>query len=254
MLLKRTRAICHDFIEGANRIILVTSIVAQAVFLGYYGYLIYQNVDHLFYLIGYSVMAGLSLAAFIVYLVSQGNKRKEKFKDARLYLKLASYLVHGVTLVFSTIELTQYGRSDLKILLLAISFLTLSLQIILHLVFAYLRKYARLFSKAIRLDTNADKIAGAKTFKGGLAGFVDLAATKIASKYEAPEAPTDKDEIYLEERARVHSQRVAEKKEESEDTSEENIESLKRHWQVIKENLFKKKTDKKALPPPPEDE
>jgi len=147
-----TRAVGSQLLKDVERILFWTTIVVQIIFFGFYGYSIYGNLDHLPLLITYIALTLLSLVNFIFYLVTHKKKKTSTIKNTKFFFRIFKYVINGSMLIIKTIDLIYYGGSDLDIILIAISGISLALQIILEIIRAFVKNYVDKFTVAFKQD------------------------------------------------------------------------------------------------------
>ena len=93
MVCERTRAVLSSFLEDVKRIAFITACIVQGVFIVFYAYSIFNNLDKLVFLIIYLILFVLSVVWFTVWLI----KRKQKKRIKKIILIATGALLSSVS-------------------------------------------------------------------------------------------------------------------------------------------------------------
>lgn len=145
----------------------VLSFFAQALFIGYYIYLIVINVNHVAFLVTYICLLFLSLLALFVsvlFVFNKGQTRYEKRLNKekrriinyvliliRVALKVAVITISGIQLAIST-------PSDMQIITFTLSIVVLIFYIGFYLIIYIINKDIDILRLSIESDINSSKI------------------------------------------------------------------------------------------------
>lgn len=249
MALDRTFAVVDKTVKDFTRISFWVTIVVQVVFLALYGYKIYLNLDHLTYLIIYSVLALISMFGFIFYLSTYRSRKKKAIKGTKKGLRIFKYFANGAMMVAIIVEFALNGvTSDLELIISGISMISFILQIIFELVRSAYTKYSELLIIAIRLD-----VAGMESFitkttnpKETFFSALNVPLKKLSRKIKGEDKPADKEKTKTEQYVEQLGDDYRAKK------KEKKAERVKKQKDEIKENLktifgfFRRKKKTKA--------
>ena len=250
MIFCRTRAVADKLLRDIRSAVFWVSLVVQIVFMGYYGWSIYSNIQNLPFLITYAALAVISLTAFITFLVTNKHKAKKNKKFNR-FLRVMKYIINGGMLAVNAYELLKFTPSDLKIILFALSALIWLANIVLEIVRAVVEKYCEWFSVAFEEDLGfIGKLKKASEVKGNFFEFIDApleAVANLLDKNKKDKQPTEK-EIAAAQVADITKEFKAEQKavakERSEARAKKEKKEIKEHFKKIKEGIFNRKKNK----------
>lgn len=139
----------------------ILNIVIQSVFLAYYIYLICTHTDNIPYIVCYSMLLGVLVASAIIEFIMRGKddesknekkKRKHNKRIADLIIKIVKYVAKVGTIVLAVIDIVMNTGTDLAIILVALSTTLLVVQIIMDIVFYFLRRYFTMMYYAVKMD------------------------------------------------------------------------------------------------------
>ena len=150
-MLENTQTIAQKMMHDIETILYWTIIVVQFIFLGYYGYSIYANLNQLIFLIIYSILAVLNLTSFITYIVTH-HKPSKFTKNFKRALRIAKYVINGTMIGVNVYELIAYGATDFEKVLLLISGVSLLVQILMEFIRVFVAKYVELFKISLNMD------------------------------------------------------------------------------------------------------
>lgn len=172
----------HDVVL-AERIV---ETILQIFFLFYYSYLIYSNVNNLFYLIIYSCLGAVSIIYFVFYvigLVSDNKYYKKRVKPfAKRIVTIIKYMIRIFTIVIAFIEMYKEPISDFERIINIVSLVSLCVQIAISIISHFVLRYIDLFITSIKMDYEESKISeyvnkGEKIandgIKGSILGFIN---------------------------------------------------------------------------------
>ena len=249
MIFGRTRAVADKLLRDIRCTVFWVSLVVQIVFMGYYGWSIYSNIQKLPFLITYTALAVVSLTAFITFLIT--NKHKErKNKRFNRFLRVMKYIINGGMLAVNAYEMLNFTPSDLKIILFGLSALIWLANIVLEIIRAVVEKYCEWFSIAFEEDLAfIGKLKKASEVKGNFFEFIDAPLEAVANLFEKKkEKQATEKEIAAAQVADIAKEFKAEQKavakERSEKRAEKEKQEIKEHFKKIKENIFNRKKTK----------
>lgn len=216
-------------VQDLNRLLYGVSVVVQIIFLGLYGFKIYQNYTRIVYLVIYSVLAALSIFGFIYYLVTYHHKNLKSILMTKRGIRLSKYLANAVMIIVVLVEFAQGQVSDLDIVISGVSFAVFAVEILVEVLRLFYERYAELLRVALSKDL--EKFQSPKEqFMEHLAHF---SAKVSGEKQEDP----SKQEVYVEALA---AQRQMSQKEKRKAHVEESKKRIQGNWRTIKGNLKKK--------------
>lgn len=192
MILKNTRAMFASFVDDVNKLIYVSTIIIQIFFLGFYGYSIYNNINNIYFLVIYSLLAVLSLFGFIFYLSTYNHRSDNAVKSTKNFLKVSKFGVNGFAVGIKIAEIIMFASGTIDVLLVAFSAILYVLQIILELIKRFVVKYVELFKTSVEMDfapiTNTidNVVEGYKKIQNTFVGFGDKVKTKMLDVASAP--------------------------------------------------------------------
>ena len=246
-ILENTRAVGAQMVEDVRRILFWTTIVVQCVFFAFYGYEIYINTNNLVFLIFYSTLFSLSFITFINYLLTH-NKNSRKLRSFKRFLRVFKYIVNGSMLAVNIVNIVKYPASDLTIILLTVSAISLFIQLIIEFVRIFAENYVDMFKVAIDKDFQFVKsLSKIKDVKGNIWALADAPLEFIANKLSKKETEKSKEEEKLEElNEKFQEERKMQRVQESKERVEKEKGELKEHFGIIKNKIaevFKKSKD-----------
>ena len=274
MFLDSTRAVADKLLRDVRRVTFGISLAVQILFLAYYGWSIYNSIDSLPFLIIYSCLALVAIVSFINFLVVH-KKKEKKNKVFNRILRIAKYIINGVTLGLNAYQLfTATAHTDLQIILLGISGIFWLVNIVVEILRAAVEYYFQLFEAAIRTDFAvventvnkvkelSEVVEKSKEVKGNFFEFIDKPLEAIANKItnKPPKKPTVQTEVaptaaektvqqlteqLKEDKKEQKKQKRAARKQRSHERAQEEKQQIKEHWQTIvnavKEKMKRKK-------------
>ena len=239
---KHTMASIDIIKSQLSKLLKWLSIIVSIIFAAYYAFLIYINLDSVFYIVAYSVLLAASLAAFICeILLNRPNKYDSKLvkkiktkhkKTATLVINIVKYCAKLFTIGLALYEIIKYDHSELEIISLIGSTLFLGIQIIFEFVVHIVNKYIDYIRLGVELDMNESGILQMAGYKKTL--------SKVADRLEGIEIYSDNEkEIIADIKAEVKI---------NEEINKAELENNKgRIINAVKVNLFgNKKADEKA--------
>lgn len=132
--LDKTRAAGEYVIKDIQKLIHRTTIIMQIIFLGLYGYSIYNNLNHVSILIPYIILAVISLVSFVFYMASYSNKKDFKVKFTKKIFKNLIDVDKVVMLTINIVEFIIIGGTKIGLLLLVISGISVLFKLLFRLV------------------------------------------------------------------------------------------------------------------------
>lgn len=246
MVGKYTRAVGTNMLDEIKKIWFISLIILQVIFIAFYSFSIYTNIDRLIFLITYSILFGLSIISFILFLVNHKKRKKlnKVYKKAKNYLK---YVVNATMLVVNIIEMVKYGASDFNKILLIVSGISLIIQLILEGITSFAERYFRDFNIAIEKDFG---FLNPKRLASTALKVVDAPLKKIA-EIKTPEFKVvKKEDKILEKHIKKFDDKAEErelaKKEKKAEKRKEELQRVKDEFKQIGshiKSIFSKKKD-----------
>lgn len=156
-------------IKELKLIFKVTNIVVQVLLLGFYGLIIYANIDRPVLMPLYCVLAGISLIAFIIELVLSGKKdenedakkkkaRKLNRKTRKIFFGILKYITRITILVIVIINLAQHGGTDLDIVTTCLSAVLIIANIIVDILVTLVERYIAILRIGFMSDMQGNGI------------------------------------------------------------------------------------------------
>ena len=280
MILGSTRAVADKLLRDIRRIAFGVSLGVQILFLAYYGWSIYSNIESLPFLIIYASLAVVAIVSFINFLVISKHKEKKNKKFNR-FLRVLKYIINGAMLAVNAYQLFKYARTDLQIILLGLSGIFWLANIVIEIIRVSVEYYFNLFKVAIKtdfafvekiskkVDELAEKVEKFKEVKGNFWEAIDAPLETIANKLENKQktdtpvqeevsvtkaekivgrikekfvsAQEERKKAKKEQKRTEQEQEKEAVKQRSKERAEKEKKEIKEHLQVIKDKLFKKK-------------
>lgn len=159
--IKHTFAALDKVQSGLKKIIFFISCISMVLFTGYYTYLIITNVNHLLYLIVYSVLCAVVITSFILELVfkqkksdtrKQAREKIEKKRIASRTVRIIKCIAKSITITVAIIEMVQNPELELSIILNVVSMFALFLQILFEIFIHFVYKYMDYMKLGFQLD------------------------------------------------------------------------------------------------------
>jgi len=263
MIAERSIAVLSDMLDDIKKILFYTIIVVQSIFVIFYGYSIYNNLQNIIFLITYSVLFVLSITFFINSIVKH-NSDKSLNKNGKRFLNICKYLVNGTMLVVNVIELVKYGATDISKILLIVSAISLFVQVAIELIKVFMEKHFKRLKLALELDFKF--FYKFKEYKGNFYEMLEAPVEKLANWIEKKEPEKSDEEIVLDslvekyekkaekkkaEKQEKKSQKKLETKQRSHENAEKQKEEFRQHIGVIGnaaknavKSIFKRKNNK----------
>lgn len=132
--LDKTRAAGEYVIKDVQKLIHRTTIIMQIIFLGLYGYSIYNNLNHVSILIPYIILAVISLVSFVFYMASYSNKKDFKVKFTKKIFKNLIDVDKVVMLTINIVEFVVIGGTKIGLLLLVFSGISVLFKLLFRVV------------------------------------------------------------------------------------------------------------------------
>jgi hypothetical protein len=232
LFFERTSAVIEKTVQDLRRLSFIAYLIVQLIFLGLYAYKITLSVDHLVYLILYSVIAGLSILGFVYYLLTYKNKKAKAIIATKRGIRLFKYAANAAMIIVLLVEFAERGASDLSIILAGISIASFALQLLLECLRLVYERYAELLEIALNKDV-ATFVKVSHPLK-----IVDAPLAALDAKLNgASKEGLSEKERYVEA---LKSDYVSAKKKSKAEHNEEDKQEIKGHWRAIKSGLKKK--------------
>ena len=145
----------------------ILNIVVQVLFLAYFLYLIFSNLNSLSYVIIYSLILSVSLASILiepVYKIDTNDEKsvirskKKQKRIALLFLKSMKYICKLVAILIAVYEISSHGSSDLSILATIGSGILLLIQVFVDSIVLLVNRYVDLLQLALEEDVRSSKL------------------------------------------------------------------------------------------------
>ncbi len=145
----------------------ILNIVVQVLFLVYFLYLIFSNLNSLSYVIIYSLILSVSLASILiepVYKIDTNDEKsvirskKKQKRIALLFLKSMKYICKLAAILIAVYEISTHGSSDLSILATIGSGTLLLIQIFVDSIVLLVNRYVDLLQLALEEDIRSSKL------------------------------------------------------------------------------------------------
>lgn len=189
MVCERTRAVLSSFLEDVKRIAFITACIVQGVFIVFYAYSIFNNLDKLVFLIIYLILFVLSVVWFTIWLIKRKQKKRiKKIRKAKEYLK---WIANTTMLVVRIVEIVQFDADFLSKVLLILSAIMLLLQVIIEFVKNFIDRYYNDFVYAVEKDFELLKPS---RWKSNVLKLIDAPFEKLALKKEGNDKEIPKEE------------------------------------------------------------
>ena len=158
-----TAAAVSSILKDIKRVAKITNIVVQVLLISFYGLMIYQSIDNLVRLIAYSVLAAISLTAFILELVFEAqideeetiNERKTRKinkRSRKLIYKYIKYASRVTIVVMAVVNLIRFGGSDLTIIATIFSAFLIVLNVAVDVITSLTLKYVAMIRIGFMTD------------------------------------------------------------------------------------------------------
>jgi hypothetical protein len=248
---ERTSAVIDKTLKDLQRLSFWVYLLVQTIFVGLYAFKIYASREKIVYLVLYSILAGLSLFAFVFYLSTYKNKKAQSIIKTKRGIRIGKYSANAIMIIVILVEFAQGGASELSIILSGISMVSFAAQILIECLRVFYERYAKLLEVALNKD-----IAGIETFTHPLKA-IDAPLEALSAKLNgAPKEEMDETERYVEG---LKDDYQAKKKIHKAERSRKDKAQIKGHLMAIKEAVGKKlhhrkKEDVKAIEPPKENQ
>ena len=127
----------------------------QAFSIIFYGYLIYQNINNIIYLVIYSSMFVLALTVFIYDLTHidlRRNIEKDRKTKIKRTIRYISWFLKACIIGLSIYQYLNKQLADLSIIFLLLSIVGLASSIVIEIYSRYIMKYSLYISQALSMD------------------------------------------------------------------------------------------------------
>lgn len=244
MICENSRSVLSNMLEDIKRAWFVTLIVVQCVFMIFYSYSIYANIDRLVFLITYSILFVLSIISFVLFLLKHKKNVKQN-KDLVRGKNFLKYFVNATMLIVNIIELTKFGCSDFSKILLVISGISLLVQVIIEFIKMFAERYIKYFTLALKKDFAIIDYLNPKKLGSNALKVLDAPIEFVARKIKGEEKTLTKEERVLEDYKEKFKQKQEEKKErkalekieKAAETKKQEYIARKKEWNEIKDHF-----------------
>ncbi|MBR2989264.1 MAG: hypothetical protein IKC64_06045, partial [Clostridia bacterium] len=149
MAFSRIKGVSAKIINDISKTIFITTIIVQIIFIGVYGYSIFTNWERTVFFIIYCALLALSIVTFISTLVTHKRKKNKTFS---LVIRIIRYFINGAMVMANLYEVLTIPTTELRILLLIISAISLLTQILLEITLSITKYYFNLYRIAFERD------------------------------------------------------------------------------------------------------
>ena len=154
-MLEKTTSVISRATARIKRIVTITELVIQLMFIGYYAYLLVVNYQDIVLLIAYSILIFLATAVFFVMIFTLDPYQKRAIavrKQIRKIARIISWLGKMMVVGYNIYRLVVYGLSETGQLLLIFSIIIFLIEVGLFLVSTLFSYYSQLFLFALQMD------------------------------------------------------------------------------------------------------
>lgn len=169
MAFARTLATLEKTVKDIKRALFWVSFVTNIVLLVFYGIQIYLNINRLVYLILYSILGGITLILFIIFLIRNSNEKRKKdyrIKMAKHWVKFAKLFVNLIMIGVTVYEFSTLGAKPLQIIAFSFSLLSLIVLFVFELISFFFDRYFNMLKMSFQKDIEEIKEAPKKKFLG----------------------------------------------------------------------------------------
>lgn len=243
--LDRTMAVGNKIVDDIKKVAYTISVIFSLSMIGYYIFSVIVNFDNTFRLILNVCFLCIALISFIMGSVNHKNNTKSpKF---RRVLKIIKISLNAIMLSVNGYNLFSSESSMLEILLWILLVVFLIVQILVEIISTAVTNYSDLLKTAVMMDI--EPITKFMQPKNALLEIIDAPLEKLANKWQDKEEDQDEKEQYINELAEKFTetrkeQRKAKRKAQKEETKQKKKSEIREHLEIIKKNLFKKKSSK----------
>ena len=138
-----------------KRIVILTELVIQLLFIGYYAYLLVTNLDNVVFIIAYSILIFIATTVFfvMVFTLDPYQKRAIAFrKKIRKYARMISWAGKIMVIGYNIYRLVAFGLTETGQLLLIFSVIIFFAEIALFIVSMIITYYSQLLIYALQMD------------------------------------------------------------------------------------------------------
>lgn len=231
-------------LQDIKKLWFVTLFVFQAIFIAFYAYSIYSNIGRLVFLIAYSILLALSLISFITFLIRhrQHRKQNKKFSRAKNFLK---YATNFIMIIVNIIQMIKYGVDTYSKVLLIISAISLSVQIIIEIVKMFAERYIEDLKYAFEKDF---ELLDLSKWKSNGLKLINAPLEKIANIKKGKEKEMSKEDERIERHIQKYKDRIEEHKEQRSIERQAEKEEKKQQENLrVKQQLAELKSNIKEL-------
>ena len=149
-------AVLANILRNIKKYLNITSIVTQLLFISYYAYLIVINVNHLPFLIAYSLIEAFALGMLLVDIITTLNELDRKAKKIKAKTKRIinyfSWVVKLLVIVYNIVLIVRGEASEAGKIFLIFSAFFLVLQILLTIISSLTSYYLDLILYGLKMD------------------------------------------------------------------------------------------------------
>ena len=237
-IFENSRMVLSNLLEDIKKIWFISLCVVQSIFLLFYSYSIYKNINKTIFLVIYSVLFFISFVTFISILVSHIKNKKTTTAFARVK-NILKYLANLTMIIVSVFEMIKFGSSDLNKILLIVSTISLLIQILIELIKVFADVYISAFDIALHKDTEWFEIFDKNKAPGKILEAINKPLEKIAG-IEREHKVTPEEKIL-----NKHKQKYTERQEKVEEAK--FIKKLDKKLEAEKEGKLKVRSELNKL-------
>lgn len=137
--------------KDLTKLLTIIDTIVQLIFLIFYSYSIYTNLNNTIMLIIYSSLFLIALIYFIYHLITL-NKKSETKKKVKVFVRYFKYIIKFITITIAIFDLIKFGITPTQKIMTMISIISLTIQILLEIIKKLIFYYIDLFIFAIKMD------------------------------------------------------------------------------------------------------
>ena len=154
--LAKSKAALSSILNVIKKLLFITNIFVQSLFLVFYVYSIYTNLFNTLFLIAYSILFVITCVNFIRYLITY-IKQSKKPKIFSRVIRICKYTTNGALVAVNTYELIFFGATFIGALLLISSAISFFIHVFIELVRILLEKRVAALGETIKNTINIPK-------------------------------------------------------------------------------------------------
>ena len=203
MIAEKSISVLSNMLDDIKKFWFGSLIVFQSIFIVFYLYSIFKNLNNLIFVITYSILFILSITSFVIFLKNHYTHRKQHRKLLR-HKNFLKYFVNLIMIIVNIIELTNINIDTFGKILLIVSSFSLLIQVSIELIKIFAEKYFSDLKDAFEKDFGLLNI---KNWKSNSLKIIDAPLEKLASLKEKNK-PT-KEDIKIDKHLKRYKERKA---------------------------------------------